>query len=252
MAKKIILYLVIPMSWVYGCFGILLMKLTYNDTVGLMLVTISICYTSYHIVKFFTTAGLIGCTVCGIMMGKERSSLAKEKEESLISLWEMLRCTMNGVLFIIVGINAPIFLKQGITVKDYVLVLVTYLMANVTRFLAFFAFSPILSRTGYGMSFQNMVICVWGSLKNPLSLNLVVRYTEQIYAGDKRRQQLFFLHTIGLYILMLFINASFMRVLLRALGLSELSVSRQINMNNCLKFINEARNKTISILKMDR
>ncbi|XP_044265130.1 sodium/hydrogen exchanger 10-like isoform X2 [Tribolium madens] len=246
------LVVALPLGCLFGVFGIFLMKLSYTDTPGLLMVTVSMCYMSYFVVHWITNAGIPACTICGIFMGRARATLSKEREESIIDFWKMVVTIMCGILFVVAGVIAPIILRYDTQLKDYILVLVTYLMANVTRFLSFFLFSPILSRTGYGLSFQNMVICVWGGLKNPLILNLAVDLTMKVYLDNAHQRQILYLHVVGLYLLMLFINATFIPVLLRSLGLMELSLSRRINMNNCLKFINEARSRTIAILKMDR
>lgn len=60
------------------------------------------------------------------------------------------------------------------------------------------------------------------------------------------------IHTLGIVFLTLVINATTMPLVLRLLGLSDLSMARKINMNNCMKYVLLRREKIINILKMNR
>jgi sodium/hydrogen exchanger 10/11 len=241
-------------GYLFGLFGVFMMKFSYNEATTLMLLTIVMCYSSYFFIDWFMKAGTVGCAVVGIMMGIERASLSKEIEKSVTGLWMVISYIMNGIFFLIIGAIAPTYLKNHFRFSDYILIFVNYLMANMTRFLSFFLFSPILSRLGYGMSFTNMVICVWGGLKNPISINqgLFLSQAQLLEGEELFKIRLFVMHNIALYILLIFINGSLVPTLLKVLGLSEISISRQFNMNNCMKYIYEARARTIAILKMDR
>ncbi|KAH0819940.1 hypothetical protein GEV33_002851 [Tenebrio molitor] len=230
------------------------MRYAYNDPINLMVLTVSISYASYFLGNWMSNAGLVANVFCGIMMSMERNSLSKENDQGLYTLWKMITTIMNGTLYLFIGVLCPTFLRNNVQLKNYIIVFVTFLITNLSRFLCFFLFSPILSRIGYGMSFQNMVIIVWGGLKNPVNLNMAIMIHQAYsdYGHDNAKADLFFLHNIGVYLLMLLINGSFVPVLLKALGLSDISLSRQMNMNNCMKYIYEARARTITILKMDR
>jgi sodium/hydrogen exchanger 10/11 len=248
------LFMGVPLSCIFAYFGAFMMRYAYNDPINLMVLTISMCYTTYFLGNWMCNAGLIANVITGIKMGMERTSLSKEVEQGIIYFWQMVTTLMNGILFILIGILATAFISHDLGIEDVILVFVTYLITNLFRFLGFFVHSPILSRVGYGMSFQNMVICVWGGLKNPVNLNMAtmisLMFREE--GKDKRKESTFFLHAVGVYILMLLINGSFVPILLKALGLTKISLSREINMNNCMKYIYEARAREIAILKMDR
>ncbi|XP_008199730.2 solute carrier family 9 member C1 isoform X1 [Tribolium castaneum] len=241
----------IPMGYLFGWLGVTLMKFSYNDSVKLMLLTLSLAYTTFYFSRWICFGGLTATTVVGILMSKERMSLSKEIDQDLRDFWAMITSALNAVILVNVGVVTPTFLGNDIYFRDYVIVIVTYLVNSMTRCLSFFLFLPILSRLGYGMTFHNLAICIWGGLKNPIGLNLAVNLKDTIQI-DVYKWQIFFLHTVGVYILTLLINGSLLPILLKSLGLSEISNSRQINMNACMKSIYEARASTIAILKMDR
>lgn len=240
----------VPLGYLFSSFTLFLMKFSYNEPVKLMLLTVAIVFCTHYYVSWLCFGGLVATLILAIKMGQWRTSFSKEIEQSLTDLWNMIMDILNAVIFVNIGVMTPILLMNDLYIKDYILVFVTYLVTNMARFLTFFLFSPILSRVGYGMTFQNLLICVYGGLKNPIALDLVLKL-DNTYK-DKRKLQLFFLHTVGAYMLMLLLNGTLLPVLLKTLGLSDLSLSRHITMNNCMKSIYEARARTIAILKMDR
>ncbi len=81
-------------------------------------------------------------------------------------------------------------------------------------------FSPILSRIGYGLSWQNGVIMTWGGLRGAvgLAMALLVAQSEELDSQTIGSKVLF--HTSGIVILTLLINATTIHLLLRMLGKS--------------------------------
>ncbi|RZC39774.1 cNMP binding domain containing protein, partial [Asbolus verrucosus] len=238
-----------PAGYCCGLLGCCLLRANYNNCANVAMVTVVTCYTSYWFCTSAASTGHLAVMVTGVMMSVERTSLPVDVEKFITDLWKVIMLVMNSTVFLITGMIAPQILAQHMSLKAYFLVFVTYILAFIARFLSFLLFSPFLSRIGYGMSFTNMIVCVWGGLKNPVSLSLAAVMT-QIYEDHKA--SIFFLHSVGVYILALLINGTFFRVLLNLLKLSNLSMARQVNMNNCMKYILQARGRTIAILKMDR
>lgn len=241
----------IPISYLTGLLGASIMRMAYNEPVSLLILSIAMCYISYDFCKKVANAEVIGVMFTGLMMGIERAALSKDMAKFITDMWKVLATILNGLLFLITGIMIPTILENHFTFSDYAYVFITYLLANMGRLLSFFIFSPILSRIGYGLSLQNMIICVWGGLKNPIILSLTLTL-DKLYESDLVKARTFFMHHVLVYMLFLLINGSLIPILLKALGLSELSIGRQVNMNNCMKYIYQARERTIAILKMDR
>ncbi|XP_068894518.1 sperm-specific sodium:proton exchanger-like isoform X3 [Tenebrio molitor] len=251
MAFVRLIFLGIPISYLTGLLGASIMRMAYNEPVSLLILSIAMCYISYDFCKKVANAEVIGVMFTGLMMGIERAALSKDMAKFITDMWKVLATILNGLLFLITGIMIPTVLENHFTFSDYAYVFITYLLANMGRLLSFFIFSPILSRIGYGLSLQNMIICVWGGLKNPIILSLTLTL-DKLYESDLVKARTFFMHHVLVYMLFLLINGSLIPILLKALGLSELSIGRQVNMNNCMKYIYQARERTIAILKMDR
>ncbi|KAJ3648598.1 hypothetical protein Zmor_020391 [Zophobas morio] len=240
-----------PLGYILGKLGIHLMKFSFNSTPQLMLLTTAACYAGYFFSRWIATAEILTTVVIGVMMASERHALPEETQQALQSQWKLLSCAFNGIIFITLGARAPSLFKDNMYFKHYILIFVTYLVANISRFLSLVVFLPILKRLGYELTFQHIIICAWCGLKNPLTL--VAASDLAGYIPNKTEQTTWiFLHILGLYVLMLLINGTFLPVLLRTLGFAEISTTRQVNMNNCLKYIYESRTRMITILKMDR
>jgi sodium/hydrogen exchanger 10/11 len=245
------LYPGIPLGYIVGFLGVFLMRLVSEEPICLMIITMSMCYLSFALCETIACAGTIGVLFSGMMMGLERMALPSDMEKLLSDIWIVIISTMNGLLFFITGIMIPINLGDRLGIGEYIYALVTYLLSNIGRFLTFLIFSPILKRIGYGFNRPNMVICVWGGLKNPLTLSIVLN-VHDLYADDKYKACLFFMHLVIVYILFLIINGSSISFIFKAVGLSELSLAKQSNINNCMKYIYQVRDRTIAVLKMDR
>ena len=59
-------------------------------------------------------------------------------------------------------------------------------------------------------------------------------------------------HTAGIVILTLLFNATTVSVLLKALGMSDISNARRLTVATAVKRINDAKQRAVSMLKSDR
>lgn len=57
---------------------------------------------------------------------------------------------------------------------------------------------------------------------------------------------------IGLVVMTLIVNVSLTPIFLKLMGMYDLSLARQANMNNSMRYVLNRRTKAIAVLKMDR
>ena len=69
------------------------------------------------------------------------------------------------------------------------------------------AFSPFLTRMGYGLTFKEAVVMVWGGLRGAVSLSLALLIDGNHLIGDRAREMIF-LQTTGIVALTLVINGT--------------------------------------------
>ncbi|XP_044265433.1 sodium/hydrogen exchanger 8-like [Tribolium madens] len=66
------LFFAIPMGYLFGWLGVILMKFSNNKSVKLMLLTLSIAYSSFYFTRWICFGGTIATTIVGILMTKKR------------------------------------------------------------------------------------------------------------------------------------------------------------------------------------
>lgn len=100
------------------------------------------------------------------------------------------------------------------------------------------------------MTFRQLVVCVWGGLKGAISFCLTFIIYHHPNLDELQNDVL--IHVSCLVCLSLIINACTMPTMLKVLGLSELSLARKANMNNCVRHVLARRERTVCIMKMER
>ena len=87
------------------------------------------------------------------------------------------------VIFILSGIimGQRATHESLITARDYGLVLCTYLILQVIRFFCILVSWPVLKKIGYGMSFNQVLLCSYAGLRGAVGLSLAL-----IVAVDKQ------------------------------------------------------------------
>lgn len=242
----------ILLGYIFGKIVSWIMSTMYSDVVNMSILTIIAAYLSYFIAaEMLYVSGIITIVVLGIMVSKERTSLSLDVELFLIHFWEILAYAANTMIFFLAGLIVVEQLSDITVFHDYSFVIVTYVVTSVSRLITFIILAPILSRIGYGFSCRSMAICVWGALRGPVPFcGALIVYNHPTLGNVPGTEIL--LHISALIFISLVINATTMPLLLKLMGLSELSMAKKINMNNCMKYLQSRRDRTISMLKMDR
>lgn len=199
--------------------------------------------------KFLSGCATISVFVVGAMLGMERNIMSQDLDTFLTNFWQITGHILDIVVIMITSMIASSQVTPYRNWVDYARILATYCLYYVTRFICFLIFFPVISRLGYGMDIHNMLVCVWCGIKSPFSLFIITIFEDASY--DIEISEIFLYYVLGLNILSLFINGSFAYILLDFLGLKNISLPRQVNMNNCIKHIFKKRERTINMLKMD-
>ncbi len=167
--------------------------------------------------KAFDVSGVIALVVFGHIFSQSGRPLLKPKvNEFMGKFWGFLAHIANTLIFLIVGII--IATKVNVTWKNILVVFLLYIALNVIRYIMIAVLSPIIRKSGYGLSFKESIILGWGGLRGALgmSMALMVCYTPSI-PEDVRNDIL--LYTAGVVTLTLCINATTSKWLLGKLGL---------------------------------
>lgn len=228
-----------------------MMRLTYSDPVNLFAVTFSLpLATGYILRELLPFHSSVPCImVMAIVMGMQRVSAPLKIEQMLIRFWNIVGYVTNVLIFMLLSIRFGRYYIYSTSWNIYYYILMMYILSIIFRFLSFLVFAPVLSRIGYGITWKEMAVIVWACLKSPISLCLTIGWTSYVSDAQYRviTNYIFFI-----ILLTLVVNGSTTNLLMRGLGLIQVSPVKQLNMNNCMKYILVKRNQSIAILKMDR
>ena len=123
---------------------------------------------------FLGVSGVLAVVVLGVTLSAERTSISPEVEQFLHRFWEMLAYLANTLIFLIVGVVISEKAIKNSVANDYILMITLYCMINVIRAVVLGLFSPLLRRIGYGLSWRNGVVMVWGALRGAVGLALAL------------------------------------------------------------------------------
>ncbi|CAL8104179.1 unnamed protein product [Orchesella dallaii] len=240
-------------GWVMAKIAIFCLCRIFNDAVVEITLTLVATYLTYYIGEtVFHVSGVMAVVILGITMSSEKTCISPETEHEVHEFWGMLGHLANTVLFFITGV---IIMERGTRNLDwndlYYLILL-YCSLNVVRFLMLLIMSPILTRIGYGMPWQNMIVMMWGGLRGAVGICLSLEVYEHIDFCQKKLGPKILLQTAGIVLLTLCVNGTTTKKLLEVLKLTEISPGRMEEMKNALRTINVAHKKALIMLRHDR
>ncbi|KAH9488907.1 hypothetical protein Btru_058638 [Bulinus truncatus] len=163
-------------------FGYIMAKLaiywlqwTFNDSLTEIAITLSMAYLVFYIADaYLKVSAVLGVVTLGATLGEHRTSISPEVEVFLHSFWETLSFMANTLIFAICGF---IITKKVIIfaeLQDCIYVIILYFAVNVIRGLTFMMFSPVLKRLGYGLTWQDGLVCTWSGLRGAIGLAMAL------------------------------------------------------------------------------
>ncbi|KAL8271771.1 hypothetical protein Esti_004280 [Eimeria stiedai] len=153
---------------------------------------ITFCYVSYFLAEaVFSLSGPLTAVCYGLFIkayghiALDRDAQSKHytfvagkqltKHQATLPMALMANCT----IFIVSGIVTYGMMSSVFTRKDGVIywlhLLLTYLYLNGARIIMIVLFLPILRRTGYGLTWKEAILLVWGGLRGGIVLALGLR-----------------------------------------------------------------------------
>lgn len=171
-------------------------------------------------------SGILAIVALGLFMtrtGKTRISAASE--HAVHHVWGYIGFVAETIIFIMSGLvmGKRAVSDNNIGAMDYVkLVVGTYPILHVIRFGIILLFWPLLQRIGYGLTFNQLVLCAYAGLRGAVGLSLALMVTSNPKI-PKYIQDVILLHVAGIALLTLLINATTTGWLVRKLGLSKQS-----------------------------
>ncbi|XP_028411372.1 sodium/hydrogen exchanger 10-like isoform X2 [Dendronephthya gigantea] len=234
---------------VIGKIVVFWLQRVFNDAMVEITITLASTYLTYYIgEEVLGVSGVLAVVMLGIEINSQKTSISPEVEVFLHKFWEMLAYLANTLIFIMVGVVITEKALSEIDLRDGFLIIVDYLGICVIRATVLMMAGPVLARIGYGLTWQNAVILCWGGLRGAVGLALALQVAlDYNTVGSK-----VLIHTAGIVIFTLFLNATTIKRLLEILGMSEISDSKKIAMANAVKRLQDTTTRTFKMLRTDR
>jgi NhaP-type Na+/H+ or K+/H+ antiporter len=255
-----ILYGCIVGALVGYAMGLLMMWMMgsiFNDHVGQALLTIVFCWLGFYIGDgVLQSSGVI--TVVGIGLcyaDQAHSCVSEHAHHGIEAVWEAIGFAANTIVFSFSGLlvyNACFskldeehgvihedviddghgrFLSESSDYEefyplasDWGWLWIFWILLNIIRFLTHICMLPILSKSGYGFSFNDVLVSTHGGLRGAVGLALgIAIVNNELF--DKRAGEEMFFHISGIVILTLMINGTTADRVVLYLGLNRSSAA---------------------------
>ncbi|CAN8032148.1 unnamed protein product, partial [Ixodes persulcatus] len=170
------------LGFIMGKIAVWSLSKVFNDSVIEITITLSSAYVTYYLAEnVFYVSGVLAVVALGVVISANKVSISPEVEEFVHSFWEMLSYLANTLIFIIVGVVITERSLSFIEKNDLFLILITYIGITVFRLVMIGILSPILTRLGYGLKWQDAVVMTWGGLRGAVGLALALSVAESRY-----------------------------------------------------------------------
>jgi NhaP-type Na+/H+ or K+/H+ antiporter len=141
------------------------------------------------------------------------------------------------------GQDEEFHVRNQLVLNFILWVVMTFIRAGVVAI-----FAPVLGRIGYGLTWKEAAVMVWGGLRGAVSLSLALLVDGNHLIGDRARE-LIFLQTTGIVTLTLIINGTTAGVVYKALKVYPPNPFRSALATQGLRNIQQEMDKSISALK---
>ena len=150
-------------------------------------ITVATAYLGFFVSEYNAEAsGVLTVVTAGIVIsaGAATVLMVGDKGEFVSSVWEFIEYVANTVIFFLAGsiVASRIFcgtsgdcLIQG---QDWGWAFLLYVLVYVIRIVSIGLLMPILSRSGYGLTWRDMLVMSHGGLRGAVGLALAITYEE--------------------------------------------------------------------------
>lgn len=138
-------------------------------------------------------------------------------------MWGYIQYLCETVIFLLTGIiiGVNILDKSTITFSDWVRMLIFFVLMVIVRGVMVFTFYPLLRIFGYGLSYKELLVLVYGGLRGALGLCLALIVAMDSSITHVRFKELTIFYLSGMVILTMMINGTTCGFLVSYLGMIE-------------------------------
>ncbi|XP_043921995.1 sodium/hydrogen exchanger 10 [Protopterus annectens] len=221
-----------------------------EDGLAEVSISLAMTYITFYVGEWTGMSGVISVASMGIKLNTVHFSPGIEV--FLLRFWDMLTYLVNTLIFVIAGVLIAERCFEHLSPNDGFYILILYCAVNIIRFIMIVVLSPLLSHLGYGFNWHWAAVTVWSGIRGVFALNLALIAFQSNELDQVNVRNKILLHSSGTVILTLLVNATTMESVLLKLGLSDIPTAKRMAMYNAVKCIQESKENTLFMLKMDR
>jgi NhaP-type Na+/H+ or K+/H+ antiporter len=205
----------------------LFIKRVFDDSVLETALTFVTCYLLFWTAETsgLHVSGILALVALGLYMsGWGKTYIWSSSEEKVHAFWSFIGWSGETLIFLLSGviIGNEVILNQSISAEDWGKLFLFFILIMIIRALVVFLFLPVLRRWGYGLSFAESLVLIYGGLRGAvgLALALIVYHNDDI---DTHTRELVLFHTAGIATLTLLVNGTTTGIVVDTLGLARSS-----------------------------
>ncbi|MDF1864847.1 MAG: sodium:proton antiporter [Saprospiraceae bacterium] len=163
---------------VLGYLAFRLMKSAEEDHFLSSIISLAIVFGGYSLAKIFHTSGPLAMVVAGLYIGHKIKSpdFNKKTKETLVGFWHVLDESLNGVLFVFIGLAAHLVVLQS---NQILLAFCSIVLVLLARFISVIVPYSLLKHTEHSWLNTSYVL-TWGGLKGGISLALALSLAPEL------------------------------------------------------------------------
>ena len=221
----------------------------FNDYLTEITITVGSPYLVYFVSEMFLqSSGVLSVVLFGCVVNMNKMNISPEIETFLNKFWEQMGFLVNTIIFLVVGMIITSSASDNIELRDILNLFVLYLGVSISRTLMLLLFHFVLSKTGYGSTWQSSVILMWGALRGAVSLALALQVIHNTgFCLVMRNKIIFFVS--GIVVLTLIINSTTFNQLLSLLGFCHISKAKRLAVDSAADDIIKSMNSELEALK---
>tara|TARA_R110002096_G_scaffold407290_4_gene605749 strand:- start:513 stop:2861 length:2349 start_codon:yes stop_codon:yes gene_type:complete len=237
----------------FGYITINWIKNVINDALVETGLVVAMAYLTFFVAEYlFHVSGVLGLVALGLIIGGVgRARISPQVEHFMHQFWELAGFIANCLIFLIVGI--VVAERSVFSYYDFLVLGILYVGIHVVRAIVLLLLYPIMKRSGYGLSFSEALVVWYGALRGAiaLALALIVAGVDDQFISKQIKDQFLF-YTAGIVTLTLLINASTIKYLVNALGLTKISSAKSLMLKNAREYLYDTTSNQIERLQSER
>ena len=175
-AEEVLLGL--ALGGILGVLGLRLIKASHENHFLVTMISLAIVFGGYTLALLLHTSGPLAMVVAGLYLGYhiKMGDIEEETRKTLVGFWHILDESLNGVLFVMIGLALHIVSMQPIY---YGLISLLIVLSLLARWLSV-TLPYSLLRHDEGHWLKTTYVLTWGGLKGGISLALAFSLTEEL------------------------------------------------------------------------